>query len=277
MPFHSSELLSWQRGARKGAELFLSFENLGFPSRTEPLPFHSTPRDKRGAVARGRRSRQGNTPRDTGGQQPRASGLACRGSGEADGARHLFLGTAASPGCRGGMGAGICLDVHPRRAVPRSRPRGGDQQSRQLRWIGAFEHTELFQREELRCDPSKQQRVPGGRSGTRSKGSGRTSVLLPAAAPGLEGGVGPEGGAGSPSRLQAAAERCSRSVEFQAPWKTGSRQAPRATLPRPLTPAASTSSLQLNPPKPRDNNEPQLPPRPTAPRGRAGHGQARAG
>lgn len=125
MPFHSSELLSWQRGARKGAELFLSFENLGFPSRTEPLPFHSTPRDKRGAVARGRRSRQGNTPRDTGGQQPRASGLACRGSGEADGARHLFLGTAASPGCRGGMGAGICLDVHPRHAVPHSRPRGG--------------------------------------------------------------------------------------------------------------------------------------------------------
>lgn len=66
MPFHSSELLSWQRGARKGAELFLSFENLGFPSRTEPLPFHSTPRDKRGAVARGRCSRQGNTPRDRG-------------------------------------------------------------------------------------------------------------------------------------------------------------------------------------------------------------------
>lgn len=66
MPFHSSELLSWQRGARKGAELFLSFENLGFPSRTEPLPFHSVPRDKRGAVARGRCSRQGNTPRDRG-------------------------------------------------------------------------------------------------------------------------------------------------------------------------------------------------------------------
>lgn len=273
MPFHSSELLSWQRGARKGAELFLSFENLGFPSRTEPLPFHSVPRDKRGAVARGRCSRQGNTPRDTGDSSQEL--LASLAEAQGKQTEHVTSSWArrllrdAEAGWEPGF-VWMCIQGVLCHAPG---PGGGTSRAGSSTGSGLLSTQNSSRGRNFAAIPSSSSGFPAA----RSKGSGRTSVLLPAAAPGLEGGVGPEGGAGSPSRLQAAAERCSRSVEFQAPWKTGSRQAPRATLPRPLTPAASTSSLQLNPPKPRDNNEPQLPPRPTAPRGRAGHGQARAG
>lgn len=223
MSFHSSELFSWQRGAWKGAELFLSFENLGFPSGTEPPTFDSTSRDCFVELWHQEGAPDKATPPGTRGTAVRASGLSCRGSGEADGAHQLFLGTAASPGCRGAMGAGICLDVHPKCAVPRSRPQGGISRAGSSAGSGVLSAQNSSRGRNFAAIPQSS----SGRSGTRSKGSDRTSILLPAAAaPGPPGRCGTRGRCRIHLPAPGRGRVLRRSVEFQAPWKTGSRQDP---------------------------------------------------